>query len=85
MLDPAAGADDRVARADYNGWIGVDRTRARFEVPREAVVQAREMLRRRFAEVQVGEEPPQADRGAREKGAFESMVPTFSSLRTTAT
>ena len=40
--------------------IGVDRPRAVLELAREAVVQALERVVLRFAQIQIGEQPPQA-------------------------
>jgi len=38
--------------------VAIDRTRTGFQLSRKARVQAREMLRLRFAEVEIGEQPP---------------------------
>ena len=48
-VDPSAGTDNGVTRAGYNIRVAIDRTRAGFQLSREARVQARETLRSRFA------------------------------------
>jgi hypothetical protein len=48
-VDPTASTDNGVTRAGYNVRVAIDRTRAGFQLSREARVQARETLRSRFA------------------------------------
>ena len=60
--DRPAGADDRVAGADQDGWIGVDRPGAVLELPGEALVHAAEIGFLRLRQIQIGKEPPQPDR-----------------------
>src|SRR5262249_20447794 len=58
-LRPANAArrsDDRIARADDEIWISVDRPRAVAQLAREAVVQAGELRLLRVGEVEVGGE-----------------------------
>ena len=70
-LHRAAGADDGVARAGEDGRVGVHRPRAGHERTREAVVQAREALLLRVAEVEVGEQPPDGNRQPRQQRAAD--------------
>src|SRR6266436_3637731 len=51
VRDRAAGADDRVTRADENLRTGIDRPFAVLEFADEAIVHASEMRFFRFAEV----------------------------------
>src|SRR5271156_6683838 len=61
--------------------VAVDRTRAGFQLAREACVQAREALRLRFAQVEIGEQPPHRDRGSRQPRRLYLTEPAKESIR----
>jgi len=81
--DGAASADDGVARADENIRIGVDRPGAVAQRTGEAVVQARELLFLRVAEVDVGEEAPGRDRDVAHHGLLDVREPAHEPGRET--
>jgi len=60
--DAAAGADDRVAWTDQNVRIALDRAAALLKFADEAIVQAAELCFLGFLQIEIREEPPQADR-----------------------
>ena len=61
--------------------VAVDRTRAGFQLSREAGVQAREALRLRFAQVEIGEQPPDRDRGSRQQRRLDLAEPAEKPIR----
>ena len=61
--------------------VGVDRTRAGFQLSREARVQAREALRLRFAQIEIGEQPPDRDRGSRQQRRLDLAEPADKPIR----
>jgi len=61
--------------------VAVDRMRAGFQLPREASVQAREALRPRFAQVEIGEPPPDRDRGSRQQRRLNLAEPADKPIR----
>ena len=61
--------------------VAVDRTRTGFQLSRKARVQAREMLRLRFAEVEIGEQPPDRDRGSRQQRRLDLAEPAENPIR----
>ena len=80
-VDPSAGADNGITGARYNMRVAVDRMRAGFQLPREASVQAREALRPRFAQVEIGEPPPDRDRGSRQQRRLNLAEPADKPIR----
>jgi hypothetical protein len=70
--DAAAGTDDGVARAGEQLRVGIHRPRAGHQIARETVVQAVEALLAGLAQVQIGEQAPHCDRGARQPGAADA-------------
>jgi hypothetical protein len=61
-VEPAAGADDRVAGAGEYRRVRIDRARARLEFADEAVMQAGELRFLCLLQAQVGEAAPDPDR-----------------------
>src|SRR6516164_1136005 len=61
--------------------VAVDWTRIGFQLSREACVQAREALRLRFAQVEIGEQPPDRDRGSRQQRRLDLAEPAEKSIR----
>jgi hypothetical protein len=61
--------------------VAVDRTRAGFQLSREARVQAREVLISRFAQVEIGESPPDGDRGSRQQRRLDLAEPAKQPIR----
>jgi len=60
-IDPSTGADDSVRRAREDLRVAIDRAGAGLELSRETRMQARKMLHSRFAQVEVGKQPPDRD------------------------
>src|SRR5262249_18318269 len=76
-----AGADNRITRAGYDMGVAVDWTRLGFQLPRKTRVQAREALRPRVAQVEIGEHSPDRDRGSRQHGRINLAEPAEESIR----
>ena len=74
-VDRAAGADDGVARADQDVGRAVDRARAVLELADEAVVQAAELGLFGFAQIEVGEQPPERDREVADERLLDLAEP----------
>jgi hypothetical protein len=79
--DPSAGTHNGVTGAGYNMCVPVDRTRVGFQLSREARVQAREALILRFAQVEIGEPPPDRDRGPRQQRRLDLAEPAEQPIR----
>src|SRR6516165_9896996 len=67
LIETGAGnrtgrAHDRIAGADEDFGIVVDRARSLLELPDEAIVHAAKVRLLRLAQIQIGEEAPQGDR-----------------------
>src|SRR5262249_50366616 len=76
-LDPAGGADDRIAGADEDAGIRIDGPRALLQLADEAVVEAREPRLPRLAQVQLPiEEPECADRGGADERVLNLAEPS---------
>src|SRR5208283_1626484 len=73
--DRAAGTDDSVARADQDVRPAVDRARAVLEFADEAIVHAAKLRRLRLPQVEVGKQPPDADRNIANKRLFDATEP----------
>src|SRR5208282_20635 len=73
--DRAAGADDRVAWTDEDVRPAVDRARAVLEFADEAIVHAAELRLLRLPKVEVGKQPPQADRKVAYQRLFDTAEP----------
>jgi hypothetical protein len=56
------GTNDRIARADEDRWIHVDRPRPVFQLPGETVMHAAETRLPGIAEIEIGKKPPDPDR-----------------------
>ena len=52
-----------------------------LQLTREARVQAREALRSRFAQIEIGEQPPDRDRGTCRERRLDLAEPTKKSIR----
>jgi hypothetical protein len=61
--------------------VGVDGTRAGFQRSCEAGVQAREALRLRFAQVEIGEQPPDRNRDSRQQRCLDLTEPAQKPIR----
>src|ERR1700757_2773030 len=61
--------------------VAVDWTRIGFQLSCEACVQAREALRLRFAQVEIGEQPPDRDRGSRQQRRLDLAEPAEKPIR----
>ena len=75
LFDPPAGADQGIAGTREQGGIGLDRSRAILQPPREAVVQTPEPGLSRLAQIEVGEQPPQGDAGGAQPGLLDAADP----------
>ena len=75
VLDPPTGAHQRIAGTREHGGVSVDRPGSRFELAREAFVQAVETFRLGLAQVQIGEQPPNRDGGCTKPGPLDSAHP----------
>src|SRR5262249_18993661 len=73
--DFAAGADDRVARADQNVRAALDWADAILEFANKTVVQAFELRLLGLAQIEVGEYPPAADGKIAGDRLFDSAEP----------
>jgi hypothetical protein len=75
VLHPPRRADDRVAGTDEDVRVGVDRPRPVLEPADEAVVQAAEARLPRVAQVQVGEQAPDAHRQVADERLLDPAEP----------
>src|SRR5262249_32005026 len=73
--EPAMRADDGIARTDDRMGIGIDRSRAIFQFAREAVVEALEVVVACLAEIEIGKQSPQRDRGAANNRVLDLAEP----------
>ena len=61
--------------------VMVDRACVGFQLSREAGVQAREALHLRFAQIEIGEQPPDRDRGSRQQRRLDLAEPAEKPIR----
>ena len=73
--DRAASADDGVARAHQDVRPAVDRARAVLELADEAIVHAAEARFLRLPQVEIGKEPPRADRQIAHQRLLDAAEP----------
>jgi len=69
------GAEQRIRRADEDGWILSDRPGTGAQFAHEGGVQAREALLFRVGEIDVAEQPPEADGGVADEGLLDPADP----------
>src|SRR4051794_865689 len=67
--------DYRIARTDQDIRVGIDRTHPVSKVPDEAVMQATEAFLTRLAQIQIGEEAPDADGQVADQRLLELAEP----------
>ena len=78
------GADNGVAWTHQNFRRPVDRTRAVLQFASEAIVHAAKMRLLRFAQVEVRENPPRADREIAHQRLLDLAEPSYELCRQTA-
>src|ERR1700683_4430870 len=74
--DCSKGADNRVAGADEDLRISIDRAHPRLQVPDEAIVQAVELRGARLAQIEVGKEAPYLDGNVAYEWLLDAAEPT---------
>ena len=80
-VDPAAGADDRVARAGQDFGIRIERPRAVAQLANEAIVQAAEFRLASVGQVDVAEQPPDDDREVAHQRLLDAAEPAHEPRR----
>jgi hypothetical protein len=73
--DRPTGADDRVAWTDQNVRPAVDRARPLLEFADEAIVHAAKLPRLCLPQVEIGKQPPDADRNIANERQFDAAEP----------
>jgi len=75
LRDLAARADERIAGTHQYARIRIDWPRPVLEFSGKAIVHALEARLFRFAQIEIGEQPPQRDTGAANQGLLDPAQP----------
>jgi hypothetical protein len=69
-------ADDGVAGADHDRWVGIGRPQPGAQLAGKAIVQALEAGLARLGEVEIGKQPPACNREIADLRLFDLAEPT---------